>query len=133
MMKATPTQMNQGLAIALLLPFLLGMLSTDVSHCSTACDDCSDATITESLRVLTHHCEADHDQEHVHIEGEDSNDTSDSDTCLGATCLCHQTPHLTGGAQQLITPPFELEISTAPRMLDLGVTEEILHVPKVIA
>ncbi len=132
-MTRTPKKAKQALAIALVLPFLLGVLASDASHCRSACDDCPEAALADSSRILVHLCFFDHPHDRPHVEAGADDHASDVETCLGATCLCHQTPHLSGGASQLVEPPFELDVSIAPQIADQGVTDEILHIPKTIA
>lgn len=120
----------RALSLVLIGAFSLAVFTTDVDHCLDACDDCHSEEISGhdlhappvGIRggVAELSLKATSSEELPH----------GSSVCLGASCLCHQHP-IPHGLETYDAPAsLALVYPRTPLFPELGVTDEILHVPK---
>lgn len=116
--------------MVLISAFSLAVISTDAGHCLDACDDCPESTFWgDDCHALS--LGGGSRSSVLFFEATSAEERSaGSGPCLGASCLCHL--HRIAPQQETYEASARLAFvfHKAPLFPELGVTDEILHVPK---
>ncbi len=112
--------MLRDLSLALFVAFASVTFSAEAYHCVAACGDCDDGFFELSKP-----------SPHPELRGPDAEESAQAPpACAGPTCLCHQHSLVSAASGMAAAATITKTKIVTPRLSDLGVVLEILHVPK---